>query len=159
MCYKYGIIYATYPTNDMSQKEIQQAACRPEIWAQLVERRHGRYYPTFQGRVPREGQRWSTQKPYFQRLTSGGRYFVEAVSPQQQDTRLKIWDLGIPGRADRQPGPVVLASRVLEDTNGAVMVSCCSTPDLILFASTWQLSKRNYKYVSLSLSLTLSPLD
>ena len=127
-------------------EEVEKAACRPEIWIRLLQHRRTRFYPTFCNRVPLKSKRWRIPSAYYQRMTAGGRYLIEATGNKHQDSTLKLWDLGVPGNAHLLSIPTLLASQVVIGARGDVMVSCCSTSESILVVLTWLLSGDNVQY-------------
>ena len=132
----------------MSQQEIERAACRPHRWIRILRKHQGPFFPTFINHPPLASLQWHIPRPYFQRITAGGRYLVEAVGYPRQDVTLKVWDLGVPGRINLLTALVLVASKVVQGTDGTTMISCCSTGDSILVASTWRVASRKYRYVS-----------
>jgi hypothetical protein len=145
-CEETGVIAGTYNIEEMTLQDIKQALRRPQTWSTLISRRPARYYPTFDGTIPKASPMVQMRKALYEQMTPGGR-FLTRVQDINQTFTLQMFRLAPPAEAHTIRLPVIVAEHVIQGNCGyPLKVTSCTTRNTVLVSLTWHDTKL-YQYV------------
>ncbi|TEB10743.1 hypothetical protein FA13DRAFT_1806244 [Coprinellus micaceus] len=146
-CEETGVIAGTYNTEEMTLQDIRQALRRPQTWSTLVSRRPARYYPTFDGTIPKASPMVQMRKALYEQMTPGGR-FLTRVQDINQTFTLQMFRLAPPAEAHTIRLPVIVAEHVIQGNCGyPLKVTSCTTRNTVLVSLTWHDTKLYHSFV------------
>jgi hypothetical protein len=120
MCLRNSLFLPTFPINDMSDVELEQAALAPHRWISLCST-FAKQHPNDSDAVLRPSKKRIIRNPHSSKtrifLVPGGRYLMSCSFD-----RICVWDLGYTSNAD----PKLLASLERNGRGSAVGINTTS---------------------------------
>lgn len=122
---------------EMTLQDLRKAACRPEVWMNLLRRHRSAIYPTFGGTIPRLSPIINMPQARYDRMTAGGRFLIRLVE-DYPTSMLEILDLGMPAKADEIVRPRCIAKRTINRSSSFALIITSSTTRKAVLVSVTQ---------------------